>query len=231
MPALKPPNTRGKTQTEKSNARNNDRDSETPVPEQQQDINDAIEGRSYLERHLLLCPQGEPPTHDSMATCLHQIAVMKGVAKPAMNAIRAVVFLLGEMEETQIKAILKEAFDIQIKELMSDMAMLIEDAKEKLNSHFKETEGRLTQLVDKAAIQPKQTHTTTYAAVANNPPPHANLRIAAKEGIKARQFLLKGLTNTKYSHTDVFQLKTVMRQRTIYPQENTHKPTHGRATA
>ena len=208
MPALKPPNTRGKTQTEKSNARNDDRDSETPAPEQQQDINDAIEGRSYLERYLLLCPPGEPPTHDSMATCLHQIAVMKGVAKPAMNAIRAVAFLLGEMEETQINTILKEAFDTQIKELTSDMAMLIEDAKEKLNSHFKETEGRLTQLADKAATQSKQTHTTTYAAVANNPPPHANPRITAKEGIKARQFLLEGLINTKYSHTDVFQLKT-----------------------
>ena len=29
-----------------------------------------------------------------------------------------------------------------------------------------------------------------------------------KEGIKARQFLLEGLANTKFSHTDVFQLKT-----------------------
>jgi hypothetical protein len=30
----------------------------------------------------------------------------------------------------------------------------------------------------------------------------------AKEGIKARQFLLEGLANTKFSHTDIFQLKT-----------------------
>jgi hypothetical protein len=32
--------------------------------------------------------------------------------------------------------------------------------------------------------------------------------VAAKEGIKARQFLLEGVTNTKFSHTDVFELKT-----------------------
>jgi hypothetical protein len=208
MPALKP-KTRGNTQVDKLSARVEDRDSTTPEP--QQDINDAIEGRTYLEHHLLLCPPGEPPTHNSLATCLHQIAVMKGVTKPAMNAIRAVAFLLGEMEETQINEILKEAFNTQITELTSDMAMLIEDAKEKLNGHFKETETRLTQLVDKAAIQvtqPRQAQSTSYAAIANNPPPHANPRVAAKEGIKARQFLLEGLTNTKFSHIDVFQIKT-----------------------
>ena len=207
MPPAKP-NTRGKSQTDKVTgiARSDERDSETPEP--QQDINDSIEGRAYLEKHLLLCPPGEPPTHNSLATCLHQIAVMKGVAKPAMNAIRAVAFLLGEMEETQINEILKEAFNTQITELTSDMATLIEDAKEKLNGHFKETEGRLAQLVDRAAVQPRQAQPTSYAAIVSNPPPHANPRIAAKEGIKARQFLLEGLINTKFSHTDVTQLKT-----------------------
>ena len=204
MPMAKP-NTRGKTQTERiSNA---DRDSATPEP--QQDINDSIEGRSYLEKYLLLCPPGEPPTHNSLATCLHQIAVMKGVTKQVMNAIRAVAFLLGEMEETQINEILKEAFNTQITELTSDMASLIEDAKEKLNGHFKETEGRLAQLVDKAAALPRQAQQqpASYATIASSPPPHANPRVAAKEGIKARQFLLEGINNTKFSHTDVFQLK------------------------
>ena len=105
------PNTRGKTLTGKSNTSAEDRVSETPEPtsEPKQDINDSIEGRAYLEKYLLLCPPGEPPTHNSLATCLHQVAVMKGVSKPVMNAIRAVAFLLGEMEETQINEILKEA--------------------------------------------------------------------------------------------------------------------------
>jgi hypothetical protein len=40
------------------------------------------------------------------------------------------------------------------------------------------------------------------------PPPHANPRIAAREGIRARQFLLEGISETKFSHTDVLQLKT-----------------------
>jgi hypothetical protein len=110
----KPPNTRGKAAQGDKPTRVEDRISETPEPEPKQDVNDAVEGRSYLERYLLLCPIGEPPNHNSMATCLHQISVMKGVAKPAMNAIRAVAYLLGEMEETQINEILKEAFNNQI---------------------------------------------------------------------------------------------------------------------
>ena len=176
-------------------------------PETQQDINDEIEGRNYLENHLLLCPIGEPATHTSLATCLHQISVMQGIGKPAENAIRAVAFLLGEMEETQINKILQDSFNTQISELTSDMATLIKDAKEQLQEQFIVNEARLTQLIDKAAVQPRTNPTGTYAAAASNPPPHANPRVAAKEGIKARQFLLEGLTNTKFSHTDTTQLK------------------------
>ena len=121
------------------------------------------------------------------------------------------------MEETQINGFVKEAFDSQITEYTTDMKSLIEDAKDKLDQHFKTTEGRLTQLIDKAAAQsqgpqhvgrqPQLGTYATYASTLTNPPPHANPRIAAKEGIKARQFLLEGLANTKFSHTDVLQLK------------------------
>jgi len=182
--------------------------SPTPEPEPPQDINDEIEGRKFLEKHLLLCPIGEPPNHNSLATCLHQISEMAGVSKPVKNAIRSVAFLLGEMEETQINGILREAFNNQITELTSDMASLIENAKDKLNKHFKDTEDRLSQVIDKAAAQPRQTQPATYASAITNPPPHANPRVAAKEGIKARQFLMEGISSTKFSHTDVFQLKT-----------------------
>jgi hypothetical protein len=62
--------------------------------------------------------------------------------------------------------------------------------------------------VDKVVSQPRQAQAITYASVITNPPPHANPRVAAKEGIKARQFLMEGLAHTKFSHTDTFQLKT-----------------------
>ena len=71
----------------------------------------------------------------SLATCLHQVSTLPGVTKPVLNAIRAVAFLLGEMEDSQISGILKDAFDSQITELMTDMATLIEDVKNKLDKH------------------------------------------------------------------------------------------------
>jgi hypothetical protein len=198
--------TNAKTKSNTGTKTGTQRGSSTPEP--QQDINDATEGRNFLEKYLLLCPAGEPATHESLATCLFQIAALQGVSKQATNAVRAVAYLLGEMEGTQINGILKEAFDNQITELTSDMATLIQDAKEKLSEHFKESEGRLAQIMDKVVTQSNQPQQTTYASIINNPPPYANPRVAAKEGIKARQFLLDGMANTKFSHTDVFQLKT-----------------------
>ena len=177
-------------------------------PEIEYDINDETEGRAYLEKYLLLCPPGEPSTHASLATCLHQVSQMAGVSKPVMNAIRAVAFLLGEMEDSQISGMLKDAFDTQIMELTAEMAVLIDDAKSKMDVHFKETEGRLNLLLDNVAAQPRQAQPVTYASIANISPPHANPRIAAKEGIKSRQFLAEGIANTKFSHMDIFQIKT-----------------------
>jgi hypothetical protein len=132
---------------------------------------------------------------------------MSGVTKPVLNAIRAVAFLISEMGETQVTGRIQEAFDIQITELTADMATLIDEAKGKLGEHFKETEERLSKIMDRVDSQPRQTQQGTYASAINNPPPHVNPRIAAKEGIKARQFLLEGLINTKFSHTDYFNSK------------------------
>ena len=116
--------------------------------EDQQEINDALEGRKFLERHSLLCPPGEPPTHTSLSTCLHQVSMMAGVQKPVLNAIRSIAFLLEELEETQINGTVKEAFDSQITEFTSDMKMLIlEDAslREKIDEHLKVSEEKIAQ--------------------------------------------------------------------------------------
>ena len=196
------------TTSSRPNTRNDTkRNGGAAILEDNQDINDALEGRKFLEKHSLLCPPGEPPTHDSLSTCLHQISAMASVPKPVLNAIRAVAFLLEEMEETRINETVKEAFDSQITEFTSDMKLLIEDAKEKIDTHLKSSEERINQMLSDAA-QTKQAQPTTYATALINPPPHANPKIAAREGIKARQFLLEGIKDTKFSHLDTFQLKS-----------------------
>ena len=181
------------------------------IIEDLQDIKDSNEGRKYLEKYSLLCPPGEPPSHTTLATCLHQISAMLGVPKPVINAIRSVAFLLDELEETQINMTVKEAFDSQITEFTSDMQMLIQDAKEKIDIHIKAAEERLTQLntpPTPPGNQPAPTsHSRSYASVLVNPPAHANPRIAAREGIKARQFAVEGIKDSKFSHLDNLQLK------------------------
>jgi hypothetical protein len=96
------------------------------------EIKDARGGRKFLEHHLLLCPEGEPATHLSLAMCLAQVAAMNGVTKPARNVIRSVTLLLIDLEDTKINGMVKEAFNSQITEYAQDMKALIEHAKDQI---------------------------------------------------------------------------------------------------
>lgn len=186
------------------------RNGESLIIEDLQDINDSTEGRKFLEKHLLLCPPGEPPTHSSLATCLHQVSAMVGIPETALNGIRSVTLLLEEMEETQINVTVKEAFDSQITKFTSDMKLLIEDVRGKIDIHLKAAEEHMVQIAEKESTQPRQAgaQPNMYATALVNPPPHANPKVAAREGIKARQFMLEGINDTKHSHLDIIQLKT-----------------------
>ena len=180
------------------------------IVEDLQEIKDPLEGRKYLEKHSLLCPPGEPPTHISLATCLHQISGLAGVQKPVINAIRAVAFLLEELEDTHINEVVRDALNVQMDEFTSDMKEMIEHAKSKIDEHIKESVERLKTSVQPQPQAPAQYSqaTSTYASVLVSPPAHANPRIAAREGIKARQFMIEGIKNSKFSHLDTLQLKT-----------------------
>src|SRR5260221_8471046 len=63
------------------------------------DVNTAIQGRRFLEKHLLLCPTGEPFTHTALSTSLHQISMMSGATRTVANAVRAIAFLVDELKE------------------------------------------------------------------------------------------------------------------------------------
>jgi hypothetical protein len=154
----------------------------------------------------LLCPPGEPPTHLLLNTCLHQISAMAGVPKQAVNAIRSVAFLLDEIEDSQINATLREALDSQMTEFTSDFKLLVEDAKEKFEEHVKATEKRMANMPTPPPVQTRPL-ANTYASMLISPPAHANPKVAAREGIKARQFMIQGLKESKLSHLNTSQLK------------------------
>lgn len=186
------------------------RSGHTTLLEDQQEIKNHTDGRNFLEKHSLLCPPEEPATHNSLSVCLHQISAIQGVPKQAVNAIRAVAFMLDELEEQQINNTLMAALDSQLTEMTSDMKILINDAKANISAHCKAAEDRIANIQPPAppppAVQARPAN--TYASVLVNPPAHANPRVAAREGIKARQFMLEGIKNSKFSHLDSQQLKT-----------------------
>jgi hypothetical protein len=64
-------------------------------------------------------------------------------------------------------------------------------------------------MVNASTLAPAQSRPTavTYASTLISPPAHANPEVAAREGIKARQFMIQGLKDSKLSHLDTIQLK------------------------
>lgn len=136
---------------------------------------------------------------------------MAGIPKIATNAICTVAFLLEELEDTQINIAFKEAFNSQITELSSDMKLLIKDAKEKINDYIKLSENHSNRTPTQPSGLQGQ-NTMMYTSVVINPPAHTNPKLATKEGIKARQFLIKGIKESKLSHLDNLQLKSELEQ-------------------
>ena len=67
----------------------------------------------YLEKYLWLCPEGQPITTATLATCLHQVSEITGsggnTSRMMANAVRAAAFLAEEIEENAISEVIREA--------------------------------------------------------------------------------------------------------------------------
>ena len=187
------------------------------IPEEFQDIKSSLEGRKFLEKHILLWPPGEPTTHESLSICLHQISALPGLPKQAFNAVRSVALLLEELEENTINETVKDAFDSQITEFTSDMQLLVQDVNAKVDVHLAIAMKEFTQNLKATTIAAgnnnmgrqgnKGNGIRSYAAALFNPPAHANPRLAAREGIKVRQFMLTGLREARAERRDLKVLK------------------------
>jgi predicted nuclease with TOPRIM domain len=71
---------------------------------------------------------------------------MNGIPNPIANAVRAVAYLIEEMEENAVNELVRNAVLSQMNELMQDMKSLVEDAKDKISEHIKEKLNELTPL-------------------------------------------------------------------------------------
>lgn len=127
--------------------------------------------------------------------------------------------------------LLQETVNTQLSTMSEDLSLLTMDIKEKVDNHLEvkladldKSIDRINQVIGKLkkikentsrtnqgtnSIQPGNTrgHRTCVETLVA-PPPHANPRLLAKEGIKARQLMLEGLDeNSKLGKMDNMQLK------------------------
>ncbi len=195
-----------------------------------EEIKSAEGARRYLEKGLYLCPQGEPITPTSLKYCLHQISKMPGITVPIGKAVRAAALLVEEFEEYAIAETIRETVNTQLSSLTEDFQLMATNIKEQIDERIGE---RLTDLdkyttrMDKVIkkmetnnVPPPQntTHSAhpdrphghrSYAETLISPPRHVDPRLAAKEGIRARQFMLEGVTkDSKHGEMNNAQLKT-----------------------
>jgi hypothetical protein len=98
------------------------------------------------------------------------------------------------------------------------MKLLANNVNDRINAHLKDALKQITKAAaapvirQEESIQQTQPAPTasqghTYASALINPPAHANPKLAAREGIKARQFLLQSIKESAYGHHDTQKLK------------------------
>ena len=120
------------------------------------------------------------------------------------NAVRSVALLLEDMKETVINETVRDAVISQFNELTLDMRNLVTDVKGKIDTHMQKfPPGAQTN-----STTPPQ-GSQTYPEALVNPLSHTNPRLAAREAIRAWQFLLEGLDReSKVGKMGGPQLKT-----------------------
>ena len=123
---------------------------------------------------------------------------MPGITKTIATAIQSIALLADEFEETSINETVRDAITSQLSELTSDVKLLIDDAKQKIDKHIQTKSAKLGNNADMTSSQPAYLP-RSYAHALISPPPHANPRLAAREGIRARQIMLEvGVHNSGY---------------------------------
>ena len=136
-------------------------------------------------------------TNTSLAYCLHQVAEMPNISILVSCAVRSAAYLAEQIEDLSVNEMVREAVVSQLNELAKDVKCLVEDVKDKFDGYV---EARLEQQ-QSLKQPPAVSHPTVdhvgparnYAEALATPSVNANPRIAAREGIRARQLLLEGV--------------------------------------
>ncbi|KAF8964627.1 hypothetical protein BDZ97DRAFT_1626166, partial [Flammula alnicola] len=204
-----------------------------------EEIQDATEARRCLEKLELIVPPGLDMTHDLLSTALHHILAIKAVPKQAKNAIRAVVFLLEEMEENTLHETVRDSVTSQLNDMCTDLRDFVADTTKRIDDHLAEKMLELTEatktLVASAMATPastaasggpmaSNTYALNYKQALMYPPPNIDPRIAAKEGIHLCQFMLEGITReSKIGKMNAVEAKKAVNEALVAARAGDHK--------
>ena len=171
------------------------------IDEEEQEIGDAEKGREFLEEKLLMVLDGAPLTLGTLATTLFQVAAMSGLGLPAINAVRAVAFLLKEVEAAEVAETIRDIANAQFNEMTKDLKEFTEGLREKITEDLEKKTAmlekkatELTEMAEKATQQAGNPGSASYRDALNRAisgaPMDANPHLAAKENIRQRQSLI-----------------------------------------
>ncbi|KAF9538300.1 hypothetical protein CPC08DRAFT_606786, partial [Agrocybe pediades] len=195
-------------------------------------INNVRDARRFLESKLLLVPDGTTPTSNIMSAALFHIAAMQGLSGLARRAIRSAAYIMEEMEEEATKRKDSDAGmgheNHANEELKADIAEHLKGTiSNEISNHIKAIQEATKTALDQ--IQTTiQEHTAsqsqftqgqgTYSdAVRRSPQQHntnptPDPRILAREGIKARQFLLDLPPTSKAHSISTTEIKELLQK-------------------
>ena len=126
---------------------------------------------------------------------------MPGLGRQAINAVRAMVYLLKEVEATEVAQAIRDVANEQFNEVTKDLKEFAEGLKEKVKEDLGEKTAllekktvELSEVVEKAAQQAGSAGGAPYRdaliRAVSGAPLDANPRLAAKESIRQRQSLI-----------------------------------------
>jgi len=189
-------------------------------------INNARDARKFLESRLLLVPDGATPTPNMMSAALFQIAAMQGVPGLAMRAIRAAAYIMEEIEEEAIAITTRDTVADQMTYMTEEMKNITEHLKETITIEIGNQIKTLEETTSTALKQMKEAKLSNQDSIYNNPGMSHNQlagrlaipgkeidpRLAAREGIKARQLLLDFLQTSPIHNVSNTEVKSIIQK-------------------
>jgi hypothetical protein len=168
-----------------------------PTSSTENEINNANEGRDYLEKFQLTPPIGTEPKANSLATALFYASEIKGTTRQVKNAIRSVAFILQELAIEAEAKVFTETLEKQIEREHDKLSIAVKSAIDEVKSTLETNIVETRKLMDEAIAKstrsaPSATPSYRDALTQNsgtNKAPIADPRLLAREGIRKRQIL------------------------------------------